>query len=96
MVNCEGAAYMIRQLGHNRVGSLHIHDNDLYNDLHTLPFLGKIDWKEVMRALKEIDYKGNFTYENTSFFKCFPDEFLMDCLVLSEKVGGYLMRLMVI
>ena len=24
MVNCEGAAYMIRQLGYNRVGALHI------------------------------------------------------------------------
>lgn len=96
MVNCEGSVYMIRRLGRNRVGALHIHDNNLYGDLHTLPFLGKIDWKEVMRALKEIDYQGNFTYENTSFFKCFPDELLMDGLMLSEKVGRYLMQLMVV
>ena len=93
MVNCEGAAYMIRQLGHNRVGALHIHDNDLYEDLHTLPFIGKINWKEVMDSLREIDYQGNFTYENTCFFKSFPDDLLMNGLILSEKVGRYLMQL---
>ena len=93
MVNCEGAAYMIRQLGHNRVGALHIHDNDLYEDLHTLPFIGKINWDEVTKSLKEIDYQGNFTYENTCFFKSFPDDLLMNCLILSEKVGRYLMQL---
>lgn len=93
MVNCEGAAYMIRQLGHNRVGALHIHDNDLYDDLHTLPFVGKIDWEEVMQALKDINYQGCFTYENTAFFKAFPDELLLDCLRFSEKVGRFLINL---
>ena len=93
MVNCEGATYMIRQLGCNRVGALHIHDNDLYDDLHTLPYIGKINWKEVMKALKEINYQGNFTYENTFFFKSFPNELLMDCLILSEKIGRHLIQM---
>lgn len=53
----------IRALGHDRLGALHIHDNNYRNDDHALPYIGKIDWTEVTRALGEIDYKGDFTYE---------------------------------
>jgi sugar phosphate isomerase/epimerase len=53
----------IRALGHTRLGALHIHDNNYKNDDHVLPFCGKIDWMEVTRALGEIEYDGDFTYE---------------------------------
>ena len=53
----------IRALGHERLQSLHVHDNDYRLDRHTLPYLGKIDWNEVTRALGEIDYRGDFSYE---------------------------------
>ena len=54
---------MIRALGHDRLGSLHIHDNGYKLDEHNLPYMGKIDWDEVTKALGEIDYTGDFTYE---------------------------------
>ena len=92
MVNCEGAAYMLRALGHDRVGALHVHDNDLYDDLHTTPFVGKINWEEVIQALKDIKYDGHFTYENTLFFKNFPNELLFNCLIFIEKIGRYLIK----
>lgn len=57
------AADMIRKLGHDRLGSLHIHDNDYTRDQHILPYLGKLDWAEIAKALGEIDYKGDFTFE---------------------------------
>ena len=53
----------IRALGHERLQSLHVHDNDYRNDKHALPYQGKIDWDEVTKALGEIDYRGDFTYE---------------------------------
>lgn len=57
------AADMIRKLGHDRLGALHIHDNDFTMDQHLLPYLGKLDWAEIAKALGEIDYQGDFTYE---------------------------------
>lgn len=52
----------IRALG-KRLKCLHIHDNDLKHDSHLMPFLGKIDFSSVVKALKEVDYKGYFTLE---------------------------------
>lgn len=54
---------VIRALGHDRLGALHIHDNDFQGDLHLLPYLGKLDWDDITKALGEINYKGDFTYE---------------------------------
>ena len=56
-------ADMIRKLGHDRLGALHIHDNDFTMDQHLLPYLGKLDWADIAKALGEIDYQGDFTYE---------------------------------
>ena len=53
----------IRALGHERLGALHVHDNSYKNDEHVMPYSGKIDWREVTKALGEIDYAGDFTYE---------------------------------
>lgn len=53
----------IRALGHDRLQSLHVHDNNYRADSHSLPYFGKIDWNEVTKALGEIDYQGHFTYE---------------------------------
>lgn len=53
----------IRILGHDRLQALHIHDNDYTNDQHRVPYAGTINWSEVTKALGEIDYAGDFTYE---------------------------------
>ncbi len=36
-----------------RIECTHVHDNYLESDEHLVPFLGKIDWKACMRAVKE-------------------------------------------
>ena len=59
----DSAADIIRALGHDRLQSLHIHDNDFKSDQHLLPYMGKLDWGEIAKALGEIDYQGDFTYE---------------------------------
>lgn len=76
----------LRELGH-RVGALHIQDNDYINDSHTIPYLGKIEWKNVMSALKDIGYTGYFNYEADNFLKRFPDEMMDNVLKFMCDVG---------
>lgn len=53
----------IRILGRDRLGCLHIHDNDYVGDLHLMCGEGKINWDNVCRSLGEIDYGGVLTLE---------------------------------
>ncbi len=53
---------MIKALG-NKLQALHIHDNDRWHDSHQIPFSMDIDFNAVVKALKDIDYKGYFTLE---------------------------------
>jgi len=84
------AAEMIRALGHDKLKSLHVHDNDLLHDSHTLPFTGKINWEEVMTALKDIQYDGEFTLEADNFLKQFPDELVVHASRLMLEVARHL------
>ena len=59
----DSASDIIRALGHDRLWSLHIHDNDYRSDQHLLPYMGKLDWTDIAKALGEINYQGDFTYE---------------------------------
>ena len=67
-------AEMIRIAG-DKLGCLHVHDNDGISDLHTFPFMFthkpyslacnplKIDWADVMKALDDVNYRGTFAFE---------------------------------
>ena len=58
----------IKILG-DRLGALHVHDNDARADQHLMPGCGVIDFTEVIKALKEVGYKGEFTYEADKYIK---------------------------
>jgi sugar phosphate isomerase/epimerase len=64
---------MIRAIG-KRLGALHIHDNDRRRDLHRIPFSGDIDWNAVVKALRDVDYKGEFTLEADTYLQAFNAE----------------------
>lgn len=87
----DNAAQMIRQMG-SRLGCLHIHDNDNVNDSHFLPYVCDMDWDDILHALAEIDYKGNFTYEADYFVKKFPDDLLPAVERFMHDVGRSMMR----
>lgn len=89
----ESAPEMIRQLGHDRLKALHVHDNDHINDLHTLPFLEKIDFPAVMKALKDVDYDGELTLEADYFLETIPDALKIEASRLMEKTARYLTTL---
>ena len=65
----------IRTLG-SRIGALHVHDVDYINDLHTIPYLGRVRWSQVIEALADIDYKGEFTMESDAFLAPYEDDFI--------------------
>ncbi len=82
----------IRALGNKRLRCLHTHDVNVNSDSHTLPFFGIIDWEAVMKALADIDYKGELTYEADSFFNGEPLELHQDAANFMEKTGRYLIK----
>ena len=62
------AVEMIRKLG-KRIEALHIHDNDKLHDSHQIPFSMDIDFDAVVKALKEINYKGFLTLEADAYLE---------------------------
>ena len=77
----------IKTMGNKRLQALHIHDTDFARDLHTLPFTQKIDYISVCKALKEIGYEGDFTFEADSYYKNFPKDFCPQAAEFMCKVG---------
>lgn len=59
-----GAA--VRAIG-SRLKCTHINDNhDNGKDEHLFPYFGTVNWTDTVRALKEIGYDGDFSYESGS------------------------------
>lgn len=88
----EEAWDLVRALGHDRLKSLHIHDNDYKNDQHLMPYSGRIDWDKVTEALGEIDYDGDFTYEVNTYYriKRVGDDFALPELKYMADIGKHL------
>lgn len=87
-------AEMIRVLG-PRVKSLHIHDNDGRIDNHVVPYavgIGTVDWESVCKALAEIHYDGDFTFETDGSFENCNEDTLASILCHIHDVGRYLME----
>ncbi len=86
----EDLGHFVRTLGRSRLQALHVHDNDLDRDSHTLPFTMKIDFAALTSSLAEIGYEGDFTFEADEFLRHMPQELEPDALGLMHKVGRYL------
>ena len=76
----DGAVNMIKTLGH-RLQALHIHDNDCWHDSHQIPFSMKMDFDAIVKALKEIDYKGYFTLEANGYLNGYNEDNVYEGLV---------------
>ncbi|MFO7612564.1 MAG: sugar phosphate isomerase/epimerase family protein [Clostridia bacterium] len=89
----EDASEMIRQLGGERLKCLHVHDNDMIEDRHTLPYMGKLDFDKITKALKDIGYDGEMTLEADNFLVGFPDELMKGAAVLMQWTARHLASL---
>ena len=79
----------IRALGKDRLGALHVHDNNYREDNHTLPYdYGmKMNWDAITKALGEIGYEGDFTYEADTFLVRFDEDTIPDALKFMVAIG---------
>lgn len=59
----------------DKIVTLHVSDYDFINERHWLPGEGKLDWQEILKALKDIGYDGPWMYELE--FEC-PETILRD------------------
>ena len=80
----------LRLIG-KRLKATHIADNKGEHDDHMLPFMGTIKWDEVMQALAEIGYEGDFTYETFAFSNPLPKELRAQAVKYACEVGMYLL-----
>lgn len=83
----------IRALGNERLKCLHVHDVDGTNDSHTLPYFGVVQWEKVMKALAEIGYIGDLTFEADEFLRNVPTELYSDAECFMAKTGRQLIRI---
>lgn len=84
---------LIRCFSNDTLQALHIQDNDYRKDRHTLPYTGSLDWKKIMQALKDIDYKGDFTFEIFGYLRKLDDDFMEEALAFAAKTGRKLLRM---
>ena len=84
-------AQMIRTLG-SRVRALHVADNNGRQDQHYAPGQGKIDWNDVLGALKEVGYQGSFSFEADGFALAFGKEGSADALEFLCRLGRRMTR----
>ncbi|MBQ7118853.1 MAG: sugar phosphate isomerase/epimerase [Oscillospiraceae bacterium] len=74
------AVEMIKALG-SRLQALHLHDNDKLHDSHQIPFSMDINFEEIIKALKEINYTGYLTLEADAYLSAYTKENIYNGIV---------------
>ena len=82
----------LREIG-KRLKALHVDDNHGMTDEHMAPYFGTIVWEPIMKALHEIDYEGDFTYEIFRFHAGLPDELQSLTLEYTYKIAEYMLSI---
>ncbi len=82
---------LINKLGH-RIETLHIHDNDGWDDQHLTPYMGILDWNRFIEGMRDIGYKGALSFESVSTFRAFDPELMPNILSLMGATGRMFAR----
>lgn len=85
------AAETIKGLG-DRLGALHVHDNDYQTDAHTAPYLGKMHWDTICDALATVGYQGDLTLEADNFYNPFGEELASSAAKFLHDIGRNLIN----
>ncbi|AOZ92897.1 sugar phosphate isomerase/epimerase family protein [Paenibacillus crassostreae] len=82
----------IRYIG-KLLKATHVSDHYGWKHPHIMPLFGQINWKPIMKALRDINYQGVFSFEAHNYTNKLPDEVLGTALRLSYEIGSYLVGL---
>ena len=85
----ESAAGMVKALG-ERIKYIHLHDNDFYEDTHTLPYLQSTNYPSLCKALGRVGYSGDVTLESDGFIRNMPDGLVGAALLFSRNVAAFI------
>ncbi len=85
-------AEVIRLVG-SHLKATHIADNHQNGDEHYAPFNGTINWKDVMKALKEINYQEDFSFEIQNLSAMYPKQLQQKLVDFSYELGQYLINM---
>ena len=89
-------AEFIRQMDKGVVKGLHIQDThgmELGVDEHLVPYMANIDFAELIKALKEYGYDGEFTMECPRFLEFYAKhDLLAPALTFAQAVGRKLVN----
>lgn len=88
-INQEAA---LKQIG-SRLKATHIADNRGEWDDHIAPYFGTIEWEPIMKALGEIDYQGDFTFEIHNFTNGLPHGMHDQAIRFSHELGTFMIGL---
>ena len=75
--------YLLKYGG--KLAALHLHDNDGTKDQHSFPFSGTVDWKRIMKKLKEINYKGVLALEIDAQYSDVYKDYTAEAYLLEAK-----------
>ena len=79
----------IRGIREGRLEGLHIHDNFGQADDHMIPGIGVIQWDEVISALADVKYSGDFTLESWRFMAAYGPDMLKETIRMNYSAGRY-------
>lgn len=83
---------IIQMLGKDRLQALHVHDNNLRDDNHAMPYTMQIDFDQVTKALREIGYQGDMTFEANTLCAHLPASAQLSGARLLHDVGRCLIQ----
>jgi len=82
----------------SRISALHLHDNDGRSDAHLFPYTqirdqwglqAGVNWEDVIKGLREINYRGCLSFETFRAFYHFPREVWDEAIALNLAIGKY-------
>ena len=83
----------LKRIGGKKLACLHVDDNRGEKDDHLAPYFGYIQWEPIMKALKEIGYQGDFTYEIFNFLNGLPDGIHDELLRFTYELGMFMLQM---
>lgn len=81
----------IRLLG-SHIKATHISDDTGPQNIHILPYTGKLHWEEVLHAFADIRYDGPFSLEVQHYLLRMPPELWTDAVRLARRICEYCVK----